>query len=124
MVIDEVPVQRKEQKEVIITISGETMEAVVTLKDGTKTTDLFWSRIEYVLYNLTQDITNDLGAEVVKPAGLVMNGDYVTEEDLISESIKHRKCCNLLRIYGDFDPQKLQFIRVKGVPLYDSWVYF
>ena len=111
-------------KDVVITISGIIVNADVTMEDGTKKMEFFWYEIGTVTYNLGQDITHCIGDEIVKPAGSVYKGLYVKKEDVNRESMSRFKCDNHLRVRGKFTPQKLRFIRIEGLGIYDRWVYY
>lgn len=111
-------------KDVVITIEGKTVVADVTMEDGSKKMEWFWYEIGTITYNLKQNITYNIGDEIVKPAGSTYKGLYVNKEDVKIQTIEKYKQHNQLRIRGSFNPKKLQMLRIEGLGLYDKIVYY
>lgn len=96
-------------KDVVITIEGKTVEANVTMEDGSKKMEWFWYEIDSIVYNHSMDITYNQGDEIIKPAGSLQGGVCVKREDVKRETQAKFICNNRLRIRGEFDSRKLQF---------------
>lgn len=110
---------------VALTFIGKTIEADVTMKDGSKKTDCFWYDIDWItLYNHNVNYMFNLGNEIVKPAGSIQDGSCVNREDVKTQTIKSFICNYRLEIKGKFDPKKLQLIRIDGFGFFDRWVYY
>lgn len=111
-------------RDIVITIDGKTVEADVTMEDGSKKMEWFWYEIGTITYNFIQDITHSTGDDIVKPAGSVWRGLCVKKEDVNLQTIEKFKKHNELRIRGEFNPKKLQMLRVEGLGLYDTFMYY
>lgn len=117
------PIEKK--REVVITIIGKYIEVDVTKEDGSKTKEWFWIKIKSIILNLSQDITHEIGEDVIKPIShLVYKGRTINNDDIKSQTIKDYKYSNQLTIQGIFDPNKLQLVRVEGFNLYDTFMYY
>ena len=109
----------------VITILGKYIEVDVTKEDGSKTKEWFWIKIKSIILNLSQDITHEIGEDVIKPIShLVYKGRTINNDDIKSQTIKDYKYSNQLTIQGIFDPNKLQLVRVEGFNLYDTFMYY
>ena len=122
--MEDVAVPDEPIKDIVITIEGKTVEADVTLEDGSKKMEWFWYEIGTITYNLKQNITHSIGDDIVKPAGSVWKGLCVKKEDVDLQTIEEFKKNNELRIKGEFDPKKLQMLRIEGLGLYDTFMYY
>lgn len=122
--MEDVAVSDEPIKDVVITIEGKTVDADVTLEDGSKKMQWFWYEIGTITYNLKQNITHSIGDDIVKPAGSVWKGSCVKKEDVNLQTIEEFKKHNELRIKGEFDPKKLQMLRIEGLGLYDTFMYY
>lgn len=122
--MEDVEILDEPMKDVVITIEGKTVEADVTMEDGSKKMEWFWYDIGTITYNLRQDITHSLGDNIVKPAGSVWMGLCVKKGDVNLQTIEEFKKHNKLRIRGEFYPKKLQMLRIEGVGLYDTFMYY
>lgn len=118
------PIENK--RAVVITIIGKYIEVDVTKEDGSKTKEWFWYKIKSIILNLSQDITHEIGEDVVKPIShLVYKGCTINNDDINPQTIEDYKYSNrLLTIHGIFDPNKLQLVRVEGFDLYDTFMYY
>lgn len=122
--MEDVAEQIEPIKDVVITIEGKTVEADVTMEDDSKKMEWFWYEINSIVYNHSKDITYKQGNEIVKPAGSLQGGVCVKREDVKRETQTSFRCNNRLKIRGEFDSKKLQFIRIDGLGIYDKVVYF
>lgn len=115
----------EKEREVVITIIGKYIEVDVTKEDGSKTKEWFWYKIKSIILNLSQDITHEIGEDVVKPIShLVYKGCTISNDDIKIQTIEDYKYSNQLTIHGFFDPNKLQLVRVEGFDLYDTFMYY
>ena len=122
--MEDVAEQIETIKDVVITIEGKTVEADVTMEDGSKKMEWFWYGIDSIIYNHSEDITYKQGNEIVKPAGSLQGGVCVKKEDVKRETQTSFRCNTRLKIRGEFDSKKLQFIRIDGLGIYDKVVYY
>ena len=115
----------EQERYVVLTFIGNTFDADVTMEDGSKETVRFWGNIDWItFYNQNRNFIFDIGNEIVKPAGSVPNGRCVKFEDIMMKTLKGYMCNYCLKIKGEFNPKKIQLIRVDGFGFFDKQIYY
>ena len=107
----------------VITIEGNTLYGDYYRKNGKKSSCLFYYGITRIIHNLESDITNKIGLPIIQKCGCCYDGDHINYEDLNFETLQPVKKNLRLFIAGEFDPSKLQLMKIEGIDnLYDEFV--
>lgn len=113
-----------EYHHVVITIEGNSIVGNLTEKDGNKSTWWYYYGITRITYNLDIDITYKIGSPIYRK-GSCAPESHINYEDLEFDTLQPVKRILRLFIAGEFEPSKLQLMRIEEVDnLYDDFIIF
>ena len=109
---------------VVITIEGNSIFGNLTEKDGKKSGWWYYYGITRITYNLDIDITYKIGLPIIRKGSCVPDS-HINYEDLEFDTLKPVKRVLRLFIAGEFEPSKLQLMKIEEVDnLYDDFIIF